>query len=118
MQEIIPISGDYKNDQIALPLNAIVFFESEDNYVCLNYLEDVQLKKHLIRSTLSNLEQKLTAESFLRCSRSVIINLLHLESYKFYKKNLTLKLKSVPEPILVSKSNQAKILSFLESKRV
>jgi hypothetical protein len=118
MQEIIPISGDYKNDQIALPLNAIVFFESEDNYVCLNYLEDLQLKKHLIRSTLSNLEQKLTADSFLRCSRSVIINLLHLESYKFYKKKLTLKLKSVPEPILVSKSHQAKILSFLESKRV
>lgn len=118
MQEIIPISGDYKNDQIALPLNAIVFFESEDNYVCLNYLEDVQLKKHLIRSTLSNLEQKLTADAFLRCSRSVIINLVHLESYKFHKKKLTLKLKSVPEPILVSKSHQAKILSFLESKRV
>jgi hypothetical protein len=118
IKEIIPISGDYKNDQIALPLNAIVFFESEDNYVCLNYLEDLQLKKHLIRSTLSNLEQKLTADSFLRCSRSVIINLLHLESYKFHKKKLTLKLKSVPEPILVSKSHQAKILSFLESKRV
>lgn len=118
MQEIIPISGDYKNDQIALPLNAIVFFESEDNYVCLNYLEDLNIKKHLIRSTLSNLEQKLTSESFLRCSRSVIINLVHLESYKFDKKKLTLKLKSVPEPILVSSSRQNKILSLFENKVV
>lgn len=118
MQEIIPISGDYKNDQIALPLNAIVFFESEDNYVCLNYLEDLNIKKHLIRSTLSNLEQKLTSESFLRCSRSVIINLVHLESYKFDKKKLTLKLKSVPEPILVSSSRQNKIFSLIENKVV
>jgi hypothetical protein len=118
MQEIIPISGDYKNDQIALPLKAIVFFESEDNYVCLNYLEDLHIKKHLIRSTLSNLEQKLTSESFLRCSRSVIINLVHLESYKFDKKKLTLKLKSVPEPILVSSSRQNKIFSLIENKVV
>ena len=118
MQEIVLLSGDYKNDQIALPLNSIVFIESEDNYVSLNYLEDQQLKKYLIRSTLSSLEQKLTPEFFLRCNRSFIANLMHLESFKQHQKKLTLKLKLVSNSIIVSKSHRTKILSFLEKQSI
>jgi len=118
MQEIVLLSGDYKKDQIALPLNSIVFMESEDNYVSLNYLEEQQLKKYLIRSTLSNLEQKLSPEFFLKCNRSVIANLKHLESFKYHQKKLTLKLKLVASPITVSKSHQSKVLSFLEKKSI
>ncbi len=118
MQEIVLLSGDYKNDQIALPLNSIVFIESEDNYVSLNHLEDQQLKKYLIRSTLSNLEHKLTPEFFVRCNRSIIANLMHLESFKHHPKNLTLKLKLVSNPIKVSKSHQTKILFFLEKQSI
>ena len=118
MQEIVLLSGDYKNDQIALPLKSIVFIESEDNYVSLNYLENQQLKKYLIRSTLSSLEQKLTPEFFLRCNRSIIANLTHLESFKHHQKKLTLKLKFVSDSIIVSKSHQKKILSFLEKQSI
>ena len=118
LQEIVLLSGDYKNDQIALPLNSIVFIESEDNYVSLNYLEEEQLKKYLIRSTLSGLEKKLTPEIYLRCNRSIIANLMHLESFKYHQKKLTLKLKLVSTPIIVSKSNQKNILSFLEKQSI
>lgn len=118
MQEIVLLSGDYKNDQIALPLNAIIFIESEDNYVSLNYLEEQQLKKYLIRSTLSSLEQKLTPEFFLRCNRSIIVNMIHLESFKHHQKKLALKLKLVTETITVSKSHQEKTLSFLEKQSI
>ncbi len=118
MQEIVLLSGDYKNDQIALPFNTIVFIESEDNYVRLNYLEDLKLKRYHIRATLSSMEQKLTPEFFMRCNRSVIANLMYLESFKNHQKKLSLKLKSVPEPILISKSNQNKIRSFIEKKPV
>ena len=118
MQEIVLLSGDYKNDQIALPLKSIVFIESEDNYVSLNYLEDQQLKKYLIRSTLSSLEQKLTPAFFLKCNRSIISNMIHLESFKHHQKKLTLKLKLVSDSIIVSKSHQTKILSFLEKQSI
>jgi len=118
MQEIVLLSGDYKNDQIALPLNSIVFIESEDNYVSLNYLENQELKKYLIRSTLSSLEQKLTPDFFLRCNRSIISNMMHLESFKHHQKKLTLKLKLVSDSIIVSKSHQTKILSYLEKQSI
>ena len=118
MQEIVLLSGDYKNDKIALPLNAIVCIESEDNYVSLNYLEEQHIKKYLIRSTLSSLEQKLTPEFFLRCNRSIIANLMHLESFKHHQQKLTLKLKLVSTPIIVSKSHQPNILSFLKKQSI
>lgn len=114
MQEIILLSGDNKNDKIALKLSSLVLLESEDNYVNLNYLESDQLKKYLIRTTLSNLEQKLPAGFFHRCSRSVIANLQHLDSFKYHQKKLLLKLNAIQKPILVSKSHQEKILLFLE----
>lgn len=118
LQEIILLSGDYKNDKIALPLKSIVSIESEDNYVSLNYLEGEILKKYLIRSTLSSLEEKLKPEFFLRCNRSIIANLMHFESYKYHHNKLLLKLKFIQEPITVSKSHQSKILSFLEKQSV
>lgn len=118
MQEIVLLSGDYKHDKIALPLKSIVFMESEDNYVSLNYLEGEILKKYLIRSTLSGLEEKLKPNFFLRCNRSFIVNLIHFESYKYHQNKLLLKLKFVSEFITVSKSHQSKILSFLEKQSI
>ena len=118
MEEIVLLSGDYKHDKIALPLKSIVFIESEDNYVSLNYLEGENLKKYLIRSTLSSLEEKLKPDFFLRFNRSVIVNLIHFESYKYHRNKLLLKLKFVPEFITVSKSHQSKILSFLEKQGI
>lgn len=118
MQEIVLLSGDYKNDRIALPLNSIVYIESEDNYASLNYIEGETIRKYLIRSTLTSLEEKLKPEFFLRCNRSVIVNLIHFESYKYHHNKLLLKLKFVPEPISVSKSHQSKILSFLEKQSI
>ena len=118
MQEIVLLSGDYKNDKIALPLKSIIFMESEDNYVSLNYLEGELLKKYLIRSTLSSLEEKLNLDVFIRCNRSVIVNLMHFESYKYHHKKLLLKLKFHKDPISVSKSHQSRVLSFIEKQSV
>ncbi len=118
MQEIVLLSGDYKNDKIALPLKSIIFLESEDNYVSLIYLEGEILKKYLIRSTLSNLEKKLNLDFFMRCNRSVIANLMHFESYKYQRNKLLLKLKFVPESISVSKMHQSKILSYLKKQSI
>ena len=118
MHDMVLLSGDYKKDQIALPLNNIVFIASEDNYASLNYIENNQLKKYLIRSTLRDLEKKLDAQAIMRCNRSKIANLMHLESFKHHQKKLTLKLKLVSDPITVSKSHQTNILSFLEKQSI
>ena len=109
LDELVLISGDYKKDQIALKLNSIVFIQSEDNYVGLNYVENDQLKRYLIRSTLSGIEKKLTSDYYVRCNRSTIANLYHLESFKPGSNKMILKLKAVNSDIEVSKSHQNKV---------
>ncbi len=114
LDEIVLLSGDYKKDQIALNLNSIVYIQSEDNYASLNYLENDYLKRYLIRSTLTNLEKKLNSEYIIRCNRSTMVNLFHLESSKYISSRLHLKLKGVSSTFEVSKSHQKKLIDLVK----
>jgi len=114
LDEIVLVSGEYKKDQIALNLNNIVYVQSEDNYASLNYLENNQLKRYLIRSTLTSLNKKLNSEYIVRCNRSTLVNLLHLESSKQVSKKLTLILNRVNMAFEVSKPNQNKLIFLIK----
>lgn len=58
-------------DYINLKFSDIVFIESNDNYVSINLVSG---KPVIIRSTLSEMIEKLPSTSFSRINRSVIIN--------------------------------------------
>ncbi len=59
LNDLMLISGDYKKDKIALAPDNIVYINSQDNYAALFYLEDNELKSHLIRTSLSRMEKVL-----------------------------------------------------------
>lgn len=114
LDEIVLLSGEYKKDQIALNLNSIVYVQSEDNYASLNYIENNQLKRYLIRSTLTGLEKKLNSELIVRCNRSTLVNLVHLESSKQVSNKLALILKGVNKAFEVSKPHQKKLILLIK----
>ena len=111
--DIILLSGAYKKDQIALSLENIRYIQSEDNYAGLNYLEDDLPKKHLIRTTLTDLEKKLGSNAIIRINRSFMVNLMHLETFKNDSGKLKLKLFNVPGTFEVSKSYHEKVVHQL-----
>ena len=111
--DIILLSGAYKNDQIALPLKSIQYIQSEDNYASLNYLEDNMPRKHLIRATLTGLEKKLGPNAIVRINRSFMVNLMHLETFKNDSGKLKVRLSNVPGTFEVSKSYREKVVHQL-----
>ncbi len=113
LEDVVMLSGDYKNDQIAVALKNIVSIKSADNYASLNYLEENTIKKYLIRSTLTELEKKLGSDAIIRINRSAIVNLMHLESFKNHSGKLNLKLRATPERFQVSRSNRSKVIERL-----
>jgi len=115
LNEVILLKGDYKIDQIALRLNAIICLESEDNYVGITFLENDQVKKHLIRSTLSKMNELINDELFVQCNRSMICNLFHLEWIKKNTPGLLLKLRYLENPVKVSKTNSQKVTQLLKA---
>ena len=116
LDEIVLLRGDYKNDQIAIRLKKIIYIKSEDNYLGLFLLEQGKVKKYLIRATLNHFEHNLKSPLFVRCNRSSIVNLFHLETAHQKSGNLMLKLQFIHEQIKVSKSNRSTILEKLNGK--
>lgn len=113
INDIVVFEGDYKKDRIALNLKSIIFVQSEDNYASLNYVEGEQIKKYLIRSTLTSLEKKITTRTIIRSNRSTLLNLQYLESSKNVSGRLILKLMGVEQIFEVSKSRQKDIADHI-----
>jgi len=63
-----------------IPLAEVAFFEAEDKYVMLHTTEGQQ---YLTSYTISTLEEKLP-DTFLRISRSVLINTFHIREIQRY----------------------------------
>jgi hypothetical protein len=117
LDEIVLLRGDYKNDQIAIRPKNVIYIKSEDNYLGLFLLEQGKVKKYLIRATLNHFEHILKSPLFVRCNRSSIVNLYHLETANQQSGNLMLKLQFIDEQIKVSKSNRSTILEKLDNNR-
>lgn len=113
LDELILLRGDYKKDQLHIKLGDIVYMESQDNYLALYYLQQEQLKKHLLRSTLSKMEARLNSPHFIKCNRAQLVNLVHLHASKTIKNSLLLTLNKVANPIRVSRTNRDAVLNAI-----
>ncbi|MCF8342656.1 MAG: response regulator [Chitinophagaceae bacterium] len=85
------------NEYFNLKFSHLVFIESNENYIKINLLSG---KTVIIRSTLSEIQEKLPSSSFLRINRSVIVHIafinkietdrIHVSDYQF---NISPKVK-------------------------
>lgn len=66
-----------ENDKLdfVLHLNQLVFIKAANNYVEINYLENEQIKKYLLRNSIRNIEAQLAYPSIKRCHRSYLVNM-------------------------------------------
>ncbi len=71
---LLHLHSENGKDILAVESRKLLFMESEDNYVTAFYLQDGNIEKHLLRSTLSRLETLLPNPPFVRCHRSYIVN--------------------------------------------
>ncbi len=73
--DILVLKGSIK-EQLSIELSGTLYFQSDDNYVDVYQISDApQLKKDVLRVTLSDIENQLKPfPQFIRIHRSVIIN--------------------------------------------
>ena len=110
---LIKFKGQGNKDQIILSMGSFLYGKAQDNYVELYYLENDQLKKFLLRSSLSKLSDSLDDSIIVRCHRSYMVNLLHVNSITGGNNELKLHLNLLKDIIPVSKSYQDTTLSNL-----
>ena len=66
--------------RLTLTLDAIFFFESEDNYVKVHYKHNDKIVSYMLRCRTSDLEKSLANLGMVRCHRSYIINIRKISS--------------------------------------
>jgi len=77
-EELKTITVTIGDRMLLVPVEDILYFHAEDKYV---FIHDKAGKKHLISTSLSDLEKKL-GNSFLRVHRAYIINRNHVQEIR------------------------------------
>lgn len=100
--------------QLSVAKENLIYIESADNYICIWYLKNEQLKKQLMRITMKDISEQLADTNIMRCHRSYMVNLDLVKVMRREKENLFLEL-GVPnvKEIPISKTYGEQVLRRL-----
>ncbi|MDP3437292.1 MAG: LytTR family DNA-binding domain-containing protein [Bacteroidales bacterium] len=96
--------------RLSVLCNDLLYIESSENYVVINYSSKGKIKRYLLRNTLKNIEGALERSRIIRCHRSYLVNLERAKVIRRDKEGLFIELDSDGViDIPVSKSYQKKV---------
>ena len=102
--DTVTVESEYKKDSIVLSVKETLLFKSAGNYVEIYYLENKAIKRHLIRTTLKNIEDLLINYNFIfRCHRTYLINTNFIEKAEGDSQGIKLKIKGINFSVPVSR---------------
>ena len=78
--------------QLSVAKENLLYIESADNYVCIWYTKNDQLKKQLLRITMKEVSEQMADTNIIRCHRSYMVNLDLVKVMRREKENLFLEL--------------------------
>jgi hypothetical protein len=110
---MVQIDSENSKDQLTIALDALLYLESQDNYVAVTWMENGAEKSRLIRSSLKRLEDLLDEPLLLRCHRSFIVNLGRVRSCQGNRHGLKLKLEGSDRRLPVSRAYTEAVLNRL-----
>jgi len=108
------LESEYQKGNLELDLKDLLFMQSADNYIDVYYLEGDVIRHRLLRSTLSAIEKKLDHPGMVRCHRSYIVNLMHINSNRRHMNSLKLEHNEKKFTIPISRKYKEHVYSVLD----
>jgi hypothetical protein len=103
-EELIRIESQLKKEELKFYPNQFIYAESDGNYTAFHLKMENQIRRKIIRNSISNIEQQLSAIPFLfRTHRAFIVNLKMIDSQKGNTLGYRLKLSGIDNEIPVSR---------------
>ncbi len=99
---------------LAIDLDQLLFLQSADNYVSINFLKGGIAVKELVRTSLKKLELELDEFPIRRCHRSFMVNINKISISMKSNQGLSLALKDSKETIPVSKNYKPFFLRLMK----
>ncbi len=110
---LLVFTAENQKDHFTLPLKLLLFIESDDNYVSIHHLQDDRVIKTLFRKSLKSIQEEALHPALLRCHRSYLINLAHLQQIHGNRNKLTIFLNHVKAPIPVSRQYMDSVFALV-----
>jgi hypothetical protein len=103
-EELIRIESQLKKEELAFYPGQFIYAETDGNYIVFHLNVENQIKKRIIRNSISNIEQQLSVIPFLvRTHRAYIVNVKKVSSQKGNTLGYRLKLIGTDTEIPVSR---------------
>jgi len=115
---LVHFASDNGKDRVSVALDDLLYLESQDNYVAVNWLEGSSRRANLVRSTLKHLESALGEPMLVRCHRSFVVNLARVRGCEGNRHGLKLSLEGAPQKVPVSRAYTDLILDKLSARPV
>lgn len=101
--------------KLSIQKSDLLFIESSDNYITVNFYKEGRVKKEMIRNTLKNIELQFEKEDIYRCHRSFMFNKQHIIECQPKKNGLDLTVRYMDSfKIPVSRSYAKEVQEILE----
>lgn len=102
----VEVKSTLKKESLRFRSGEFLFAMAEGNYAVFHLYREGQVKKILIRNSISNLSRQFQQiPAFFRCHRSFIVNLENVNSRKGNTQGYQLTLKHSDIPVPVSRNN-------------
>lgn len=110
--QVIEIVAENEKDVLKIPSDQLYFISSADNYCEVVFNEEQQIRRALIRSSLTRLEAQVKNTSLKKCHRSFIVNTDHVDKVSGNAQGYKLHLRGIQELIPVAR-NYASLVETL-----
>jgi hypothetical protein len=105
-EQVIRINSKLKKEELSFNPADFIYAEADGNYVVFHILKNNDLKKEIIRNSISNIEQQLAELPFIiRTHRAFIVNLKKVKTKQGNILGYQLKLSGTDFIIPVSRNN-------------
>jgi DNA-binding LytR/AlgR family response regulator len=114
---VLEITSENNGEQLRVQLNQIILVRSADNYIEIIYKDNGKVEKRLIRNTLKSIELQFSLyQSMVRCHRTCIVNLEHIEKLLKRYGSYKLLMKDFEEEIPVSRQYLIRIKEVISEE--
>lgn len=101
----IILLAENEKDRVELKENNLIYIEAEGNYISVVWLEENNIRKTLLRSTLKRILQQVNRSPYLfRCHRAFIVNIKKIAGIKGNAQGYRLSLESCDFVVPVSRN--------------
>ncbi len=115
--DLLHFKDDKGHLRFSVSIQNLLFIESSDNYLEINYLNKGKVTRFMLRNSMKVMEERLGSRSLMRCHRSYMINIEKIKVLRKDKEGLfmVLDIEDVPD-IPVSKSYTEKITQIFSEQ--